>query len=243
MKIQTLIIRVLLLPALWPVQSLAEPFSNPRLFRAEYVAEFEGLPIKAKGVRELQRLKDGEYRLTSSATSLLARVIETSEFSYTGDQLTPSRYEYSRGGLGKNKQAFLAFNYDSETLQHEDGASKLTAGTLDKLSYQYQLKLDLAKLDLAKLALSERLSSQLEYTVADGDKLKFYRFMITGEEVLTTPAGDMLTVKLERIRDHDSDRQTTFWLAKDHDYLLAKFKQEKNGKGFELNLKSFTFSE
>jgi hypothetical protein len=61
--------------------------------------------------------------------------------------------------------------------------------------------------------------------------------------VLTTPAGDMLTVKLERIRAHGSDRQTTFWLAKDHDYLLTKLKQQGNGQGFELNLESFTLSE
>jgi hypothetical protein len=90
LKIPILIPLILLLP-LWPAQSLAEPFPIPRLFHAEYVAEFEGLPIKAKGVRELQRLEDGEYRLTSSATSMLARVIETSEFSFTGDQLAPSR--------------------------------------------------------------------------------------------------------------------------------------------------------
>ena len=85
-------------------------------------------------------------------------------------------------------------------------------------------------------------SSTLEYTVADGDKLKYYRFRVAGEEVLTTPAGDMLTVKVERVREHDSDRQTTFWLAKDHDYLLTKLKQQESGKGFELNLKSFAFN-
>ena len=215
---------------------MAEPFSNPRLFHAEYVAEFEGLPIKAKGVRELQRLEDGEYRLTSSATSILASVVETSEFSLTGDHLAPSRYNYTRGGLGKSKQAFLAFDYDSETLQHEDGTSELIGGTLDKLSYQFQLKLDLANLDL-----SENSSTPLEYIVADGDKLKHYLFRVADEEVLNTPAGDMLTIKLERIRDQDSDRQTTFWLAKNHNYLLAKLKQEERGKGFELKLQSFTF--
>jgi hypothetical protein len=231
-------IAILILLVLWPALSLAEPFSNPRLFHAEYVAKFEGLPIKAKGVRELQRLEDGDYRLTSSATSMFARVRETSEFSFTGDQLAPSRYDYTRGGLGKRKQAFLAFDYGSETIQHEDGTSELIEGTLDKLSYQYQLQLDLAKLEL-----SESSSSTLEYTVADGDKLRYYRFRIAGEEVLTTPAGDMLTVKLERIREHNSDRHTTFWLAKDHGYLLTKLKQQESGKGFELNLESFSFND
>ena len=228
----------LILIILWPVLSLAEPTSNPSLFKATYVATFQGLQIEAKGVRELQRLDNGDYRLTSSATSMLAGLIETSEFSFADGQLKPSRYNYTRSGLGKSKQDFIAFDYGSKTLQHKDGTAKLIKGTLDKLSYQYQLKLD-----LANLALSERSSSTFQYAVADGDKLKYYRFRIAGEEVLTTPTGDMLTVKLERVREHDSDRRTTFWLAKDHNYLLTKFKQQGTGKGFELNPPSFTPNE
>ena len=119
-------------------EPLPEPLPEPRPFHAEYVAEFEGLPIKAKGVRELQRLENGEYRLTSSATSMIARVVETSEFSFSGNELAPRRYDYTRSGLGKKKQAFLSFDYSNETLLHEDGSSELIAGTLDKLSYQYQ---------------------------------------------------------------------------------------------------------
>ena len=217
---------------------MAETVAGPSLFKAEYVAKFQGLPIEAKGVRELQRLENGGFRLTSSATSMFARVMETSEFSFDDGQLMPSRYDYTRSGLGKNKQAFITFDYGSKIFQHQDGTSELIKGTLDKLSYQYQLKLD-----LANLAFPEHSSSIFEYTVAEGDKLKYYRFKVAGEEVLKTPAGAMLTVKLERIRKHDSDRQTIFWLAKDHDYLLTKFKQQGNGKGFELNLKSFTFNE
>ena len=34
-----------------------------------------------------------------------------------------------------------------------------------------------------------------------------------------------------------------YWLAKDHDYLLTKFKQQEDGKGVELNLESFTLKE
>lgn len=231
-------IPILIFIVLWPALALAEPVANPKLFRAEYVATFQGLPIKAKGVRELHRLEDGDYRLTSSATSLFANVVETTIFSIADDQLIPSRYDYARDGMGKSKQAFIIFNYAGESLQHEDGTSGLVEGTLDKLSYQYQLKLD-----LANMTTSERSSGTLDYLIADGDKLRRYGFRVAGEEVLTTPAGELLTVKLERIREDDSDPQTTFWLAKDHDYLLAKFKQRGSGKGFELNLESFTFNE
>ena len=169
---------------------------------------------------------------------MLTTVIETSEFSFSGGQLKPHRYDYAKDGLGKSKQAFIAFDYRNKTLQHEDGTSELIEGTLDKLTYQYQLKLDLVRLES-----SESSSRTLDYTIADGDELKYYQFRIVGEEVLTTPAGDMLTVKLERVREHGNDRKTTFWLAKDHDYLLTKFKQQEDGKGAELNLESFTLKE
>jgi hypothetical protein len=223
---------------LWPALSLAEPATGPSLFKAAYVGKFQGLQIEAKGVRELRRLKNGDYRLTSSATSMLARVLETSEFNFAGGQVKPIRYDYTRRTMGKSKQAFIAFDYDSKTLQSKDGTSELIGGTLDKLSYQYQLTMD-----LANLASSERSSITFEYVVADGDKLKNYRFRVAGEEVLATPTGDILTVKIDRVREHDSDRKTTFWLAKDHDYLLTKFKQQGNGKSFELNLESFTLNE
>ena len=169
---------------------------------------------------------------------MLARVIEKSEFSFADGLLKPNRYDYTRSVLGKSKQDFIAFDYSSMTLQHQGGTSDLIKGTLDKLSYQHQLKLD-----LTNLAFSRRSSSTFQYAVADGDKLKYYRFRVAGEEVLTTPTGAMLTVKIERIREHDSDRPTTFWLAKDHGYLLTKFKQQGNRKDFELNLESFTLDE
>ncbi len=227
MKITTLILLVI---------CSAASYAEPRLFYAEYVAKFDGLPIRAKGVRQLDRVNNNEYRLTSSATSILAKITETSTFTVTGDRLEPHRYDYSRGGLGKNRKAFLAFDYSGGNLLHEDGTSELIAGTLDKLSYQYQLRLD-----LAKLAACADSADLLEYTVADGDKLKHYEFRLAGEEVLDTPVGALNTVRLERVRENDSDRQTTFWLAKDHDYLLTRFKQEESGKGFELNLQSFSF--
>jgi hypothetical protein len=233
LKILTLILTIL-----WPTLSLAEPAADPSLFKAAYVAKFQGLQIKAKGVRELQRLENGDYRLTSSATSMLAIIIETSEFSFAGGQLKPIRYDYTRRGLGKSKQSFIAFDYGSQTLQHPDGTSELIRGTLDKLSYQYQLTQD-----LTNQASSGRSSSTFDYVVADGDKLKKYRFRVAGEELLKTPIGDIMTVIIERIREQGSDRKTTFWLAKNHDYLLTKFKQQGNGKSFELNLESFTLDE
>ncbi len=72
---------------------------------------------------------------------MIAKVVETAIFSIADDQLMPSRYDYARGGMGKSKQAFITFNYADKSLQHEDGTSGLVEGTLDKLSYQYQLKI------------------------------------------------------------------------------------------------------
>ena len=68
-SVTNLKILILILTILWPALSLAKPAPNPTLFKAAYVAKFQGLQIEAKGVRELQRLENGDYRLCLLYTS------------------------------------------------------------------------------------------------------------------------------------------------------------------------------
>ncbi|MDA0979551.1 MAG: DUF3108 domain-containing protein [Proteobacteria bacterium] len=212
----------------WPI------FAQPLEYRAEYVAEYRGLPVRAKGIRELVRLEDNRYRMSSLATSFLAKISETSEFVLEGDTLQPQGYQYRRTGLGKNKSESSQFDWASGLLIAGDLTSELAPGTHDKLSYQYQLRLDVAE------AITTGVNDPiLEYLVADEEKRKLYRFEIVGEETIETPVGAMNTVRVERLRE-DSNRETIFWLAVDHDFVLVKFIQLEGDKGFELNLSSAT---
>ena len=189
-------------------------------------------------MRKLGKIGDDSYRFTSSATSAIASITEESEFSFNGNQLIPIRYDYQRKGLFGQKDSFVKFDFEKNIYHHNKGTSKLIEKTLDMLSYQYQLKLD-----LEILRFSGKTSEILTYQVADADKIKEYRFRALGEEIMKTPLGNILTLKLERIKTNNSKRSTTLWLAKNHDYLLTKLIQNNDGKKFELKLLSFIFTE
>jgi len=226
--------RLTLLPLLlYSACSVAQMMAEPVPFRAEYEAQYQGLPVKARGIRELVQLEGDRYRMTSSASSFLARIIETSEFRLTEEKLTPLAYDYKRQGLGKNKAESTQFDWTAGIASHDGTESLLAAGTLDKLSYQLQLRRDVAR------ALAEgRSEAVLEYEIADMEKRKVYRFAIAGMETMSTPLGELNTVRLDRVREADKNRETSLWLAVDHAFLLVKLKQTEADKGFELNLNS-----
>lgn len=218
-------------------------FASPALFSAEYTADYKGLPVKAKGLRRLEKLDEDRYLLTSEANSMLFKVKETTEFRYEDGRTIPVAYHYSRKGVGKSKKEAVFFDWDSNQATHDGGQSALEAGTLDKLSYQYQLRLDLAALAAAQTSEpSEEPTPLLTYIIADEEKRKTYSFRVAGEEVLDTPAGQMQTVRVDRIREN-SERQTSLWLATEHNYILVRLVQLENDKGFELNLQKLQKSE
>ena len=82
----------------------------------------------------------------------------------------------------------------------------------------------------------------MSYVIADGGRLKHYEFEVIGEEVIDTPVGQLNTIKATRVRDN-RDRTSTFWLAKDYDFMLVRFQQlEADGDGFELLLREAEFN-
>ena len=123
------------------------------------------------------------------------------------------------------------------TMNYRDTVVAVRPGALDKLSYQVKLRAD-----VMKALASDDENVELTYLIADEEEFKQYRFKIIGEEVLATPLGEFNTVRVDRIRD-TSERQTSFWLAIDYEFLLVKLKQlENKNRGFELNLQAATIA-
>ncbi|MCB1693081.1 MAG: DUF3108 domain-containing protein [Pseudomonadales bacterium] len=217
--------------------------AEPRQFKAEYRANYNGLPISARGVRELTRLENGRYKLVSRASAFFAHVEETTEFTIDDDnELTPYQYQYHRGGLGKNRDAVLTFDWESmqveNDVQDKPWTMEIPPGTQDKLSYQFKMRADL----MAAWAAGNH-NPTLAYDVADGGSMKHYKFEVTGEETVRTPAGEFRTVKVTRVRK-DSDRVTFFWLAPDYDFLMVRFEQhEDDGDSLKLVLKKVSFKD
>lgn len=212
-------------------------------FRAVYKADYKGLPIRATGIRELSRTADNDYLLSSSANSFVASITEQSRFSLSDDsQIIPNEYQYHRKGIGKNRDATLRFDWAALEVENDVQARpwkmSIPLGALDKLSYQLQMRHDLAAAHHQDLPWPD-----LTYQVADGGKLKTYQFSVVGLELVTTPVGKFNALRVTRVRK-DSDRITDFWLAPEYDFMLVRFIQkEEHRGGFELMLKEATFRD
>jgi len=200
-------------------------------FKAVYEADWDsGLSFSGEAVRELSRQKDGSWLLISQADASIASLKETSRFTFKDGLMQPVRYTYKRKVLGKKRTAELDFDWANAKVTNNVGKQpwqmEIPTGTLDKLGYQLQLKLDLGK------------QSEFSYQIADGGKLKTYNFKVIGNEQVSTPAGQYDAIKVQRDRGPNSKRQTYIWFAPSQNNLIVRIHQtEKDGKEYGLTLK------
>ncbi|AMO57136.1 DUF3108 domain-containing protein [Endozoicomonas montiporae] len=186
---------------------------QPKPFTAHYSTRYSG--FRARGSRSLTQ-QDNEWILEFGADASVVSLMETTRFTINKGQVKPLQYRYKRGGLFGSKPEEATFDW--KTMQakwdHEDLPVTFPANAQDKLSYQYQLGLDLAA-----------GKTDLRYPVIDDDEVYEREFIIEGEEVLETDAGKLNTVRVKIKRDNNK-RQTWIWFAKDWDYVLVKFHQK-----------------
>ena len=201
-------------------------------FRAVYTSTWDELiSVTAQATQELQMDANGHYTFDFAVNHGLLKLNEISEFTWPSEQIISMEYHHNQAAMGipRKKQAFFDWkkNVASNPDANKPWSISITPNTLDKLNYQLQLRADIKA---GKPALT--------YLIVDNGKLKTYQFKIVSNEKIKTPFGMIDTIKVERVRKPNDDRQTTFWLAKKWDYLLVKFKQTENGKLYEINLTS-----
>ncbi|PXF31198.1 hypothetical protein WH50_11225 [Pokkaliibacter plantistimulans] len=202
-------------------------------FEAHYSAEIDaGITVGASAVRSLQQTADGHWILSIRIENALASLDESTEFRLQNGAVQPLHYEFLRKVLGKKRSAVLDFDWEQKrvhnNVQDKPWHMEIPEHTQDKLSYQAQLLLDL-----------ENAVKQYKYDVATGGKLDSYVFENVGTEQIKTPAGTFETIKLKRVRESGSDRETLIWLAPELDYQIVQLQQvEKDDKTYRLVLKS-----
>lgn len=207
------------------------PSSEPNFikpYRVVYDAKFNAfLPFEGKAVRQLQLQPNGQWLLSHHIDSGVLSLKETSLFDWHQQRPKTQAYRYSQSSIGGSKNEQLDFDWAAQQAHHKTdkapGSFSIPSNTLDKLTYQLKIRQDLHN--------GKNIGV---YTIADKRKLKEYSFILLGEEQIDTPVGKLNTLKIKRDRGVDSDRQTTFWLAKDWDYLLVKIEQLENGKDYQV---------
>lgn len=209
----------------------AQPLQS---FTATYQSAWDvGVPLDGEVQRSLTQTPNGNWLFKTTASALVASVQESSHLDISANQVIPQSYHYKRKVLGKKREARLTFDWQQAKV-HNDVENKpwemtITPGTQDKLSYQLQMRLD----------LKAGKTGPFSYQVADGGKLKTYKFKLMGHEKLQTPLGELDTIKVARDRGPNADRKTYIWFAPAEDYLIVQLRQvESDGKVYALALKS-----
>ena len=201
-------------------------------YTAELKGSIKGMPMKASGSRSLRKNSDGSWELDFDAgIGALMDITEHSSFNLSEGHIKPESYRYKRSGFfGSKKKEQASFDWkQSEVHWQEDKkqwAIKLQNGALDNLSYQAQLRMDLAA-----------GKKDLNYLIADEDEVYQRSFTIEGEELVQTDAGKLKTVKVKINRDNDK-RETYIWFAKDWDYFFVKLLQKEGGSEYSVEIKS-----
>ncbi len=205
----------------------------PDSFSATYTLKKGPLTL-AEMKRKLYKNDKGNYVYESYSEPVgYARwftdstLLEKTEWNYHQQQLRPVEYSYDRNSSKKKRHIKLSFNWDkmrvTNNINHDPWSMKITEDTLDKLLYQLAVMQDLSN-----------GKESLEYQIADGGKLKTYRFSNLGKETLRTKLGTFNTVKLKR----PGKRDTILWCAEELNYLPIKLVQEENGIELTLILTS-----
>lgn len=186
-----------------------------------------GLTSEADGLRRFQSVSQAKGVFSFFKPDVIE---ETSVWTLDQGQVTPQIYRYQRSGGKKEKTLSMQFDWSSKQVRIDDKKQPWTldleTGVLDKLVYQISLMRDLA-----------RGIEQVDYRIADGGRLKTYKIRVLAEETITTPLGDIKTVKLTRERDQDSDRETTLWCAPALNYLPVKLEHVEDDATFTALLR------
>jgi len=227
------ILSALIITAFFSSTLFASPIAP---FRATYVSNWNDvLSITAEAVQELTLLDDGHYEFSFTVNHSLLQLKETSQLGWQQTQVAPLHYEFHQSALGFKRDNAVTFNWQKKQASSQDNNKSsvinLPDNALDRLSYQLQLRADI-----------KAHKKNLSYQIIDKGKLKTYTFHILGSEKLKTPLGTINTVKVEKEHKANDTRVSTFWLAQDWDYLLVKFRQNENGKQYEINIKEATIN-
>jgi hypothetical protein len=228
MRIMTGLALLLTCTASWSPSSYGQ---QPAIYEAEYRAKAAGLSSTA--VRKLEFLGEDRYLLSQSMTvrvlgAKLGEIRETSQFSYQDNILAPEIYRYAQSGISKRNEQ-VSFDWDRgialSSEQDEQWQLAIARGIVDKLSFQLRLR----------QALAQGETTEVEIRMVDTDEVETHLYRVTGTEAVETELGLFDCLRVERIREPDSERRTTFWLARDWDLLLVKFEQS-SGSGSETEL-------
>ncbi|MCP5146308.1 MAG: DUF3108 domain-containing protein [Gammaproteobacteria bacterium] len=197
-------------------------------FTATYTVSLNGISV-GRMFRQLDVSADREFTFTSTtkATGLVAvvrkeSIVERSRWREDQGVATGVDYLHQRTRGKQVRERAIQFDPTNATAvtRYQNGATAQTAappGTADRLSYQAYL--------MDALAAG---ATSLQFEVVDGATTKLYEFDVIATETLSTAAGDLDVLRLERRVSTDGKR-TTIWCASALGYLPVRVDSTEEG--------------
>ena len=219
--------------------SIANNYSIPP-FQAEYLLKHNGIEIGHVQLSVKQTVP-GSFKLTSftETSGILSfirddDVVETSNFEIINQRPRPTSYLYQEHLGDGRKNVSLSFNWaDLNVTNHSKGTTwklAISDGVLDKALMQIALMQDL------------NTDKTLTYEIADGGKLKTYRFKTLGTEKIKIKGSTYQTVKLAR-KKGDKPLITYYWCAPELHNLPILLQRKKTYGTFEMRLIKASFDD
>lgn len=164
-----------------------------------------------------------EYKAEPSmlARMFIGNVSERSDFCIVNGVVLSQQFAFKRTDKAGDNFT-LDFNWKDRVVRSSVGEMRaLEDGMVDRLAMQIAVQNWVVQRQ-GVVGPEEIAVSKVE-----DDRVKTYRFRITGKEIVKTPAGSFDTVRVERVGD--PKKSTRFWLAPSRDWMAVKVEQTKGG--------------
>lgn len=183
------------------------------------------------GTIELKSLGNNcyQYRSTTDPVALVRWTYgapsETSEFCVVDGDIRAQRFSYQNDKRRKD-------NFSLEFDWKHNAVRLLSNGTLSQrplpgLAYDRFVIREAVRLWVMRHPDPDS-RPEAEFTMVDEDRVKTYRFAVTGRETVQSPAGTFETLRVERI--DDPRKSYRYWIAPERDYIPVKIEHVKDGK-------------
>jgi hypothetical protein len=158
---------------------------------------------------------------------------ESSQFCIVDGEVRPQRFAYQNDKRKKDNFS-LEFDWKTRTVRRLSGGTlsqrELPALAYDRFVIREAVRLWVMRLPdvAAKPGAGSTTRPEAEFTMVDDDRIKTYRFAVTGREQIETAAGRFDTLRVERV--DDPRKSYRYWLAPARGYVPVKIEHLKDGK-------------
>lgn len=164
-----------------------------------------------------------EYQAKPSgiARLFIGNVTERSDFCMADGKVLSQNFEFKRADKSEDNFS-LSFNWKDAVVRSSAGEMRpLETGMVDRLAMQVAVQ------NWVIARKGEVGPEEFAITKVEDDRVKVYRFRVTGRETVETPGGTFDAVKVERV--DDPKKSTISWLAPERGWLAVKVQQTRKG--------------